>query len=929
MTPERRRLGRTALLAAVTIAIVAIAERVGVLEPLERHLYDRRVRGYQRFMPEPTDRLVHVDIDDAAIDEIGRLPWSRWKLAVVTDVLREAGAGQIGLDLLLSEREGEASVGGPDAVLAGSIERAANVVMPLSLAIHERRPPLFDRMVRLLEQDPAMSRPDCLAAVAASDEGGADIEASRLFHPALREGLRRRIERELGRGAAGPDDLRKRLLPALSAIVTHSARLTEIARQYERALSMRRLRELGRPWAPSADGVAVAADAIVPIPPLADAAAATGFVDFLPDADSVLRSVPLWVAFDGDLYPQMGLALACQALGVSMSDVRVEPGRVVIPGGADEGADRVLPVGRRRAGPRGEVVGCLFDVPWRGPVNAWWRMYERPGSEHATHVPVTSLWSIHESAERVATNLATLDDALLWALSRLDPPRFKALQADPPPAADLAARETLSRICLEQMATLGFLQVEQFDPADLEAEERELLLTIGHLRLLPAELRRQAADLEARRAALRGRVQGRAVIVGLVATGAIVDVVPTPLHMRCPGAVVHGAIFDAVMTGESWRRAPRWVGPALVVLLGLLGTVAVGSLAPLGATVMALVLGIAWWLLNAVLLFDRANLIVPAAGPLVVVALVWAVGTLHRFVAERIERARITGRFRSYVDPALVEFVVEHPEQARFDGAVRELTVVFTDLAGFTTLSESLRERTVPLLNEYMGRMVPVIRQRGGYVNKFLGDGIMFFFGAPRANAEHARDALLTALDMQTELADFNRWLAGRELPSVKMRVGISSGNMVVGDAGSSDASDYTVIGDAVNLSARLESANKATGTWILINDRAAMLAWDQFLLRPIGRLQVVGKRQGVMTYEPLVPLACADDAQRRLVELTDAMVSAYIRGRFQACTAAAGHLEAACGPSPLTQLYRRVSAAMDGAPPGPDFVGQIVLEEK
>ena len=178
-------------------------------------------------------------------------------------------------------------------------------------------------------------------------------------------------------------------------------------------------------------------------------------------------------------------------------------------------------------------------------------------------------------------------------------------------------------------------------------------------------------------------------------------------------------------------------------------------------------------------------------------------------------------------------------------------------------------------------------------------------------------------------MAEFNQWLEAKSLPPVRMRVGISSGNMVVGDAGSADASDYTVLGDAVNLGSRLESANKATGTAILLNARVALFIEDVFLLRPVGRLQVVGKTQGIMTFEPLCTQADADDDRRRLVDMTNEMVNAYIVGEFEKCVAAAREMEAAFGESKLSSLYNDVSQRFLEEPPGPEFLGQIVLEEK
>jgi len=161
------------------------------------------------------------------------------------------------------------------------------------------------------------------------------------------------------------------------------------------------------------------------------------------------------------------------------------------------------------------------------------------------------------------------------------------------------------------------------------------------------------------------------------------------------------------------------------------------------------------------------------------------------------------------------------------------------------------------------------------------------------------------------------------------VRAGISAGNMVVGDAGAEDTHDYTVLGDAVNLGARLEPANKVFGTLILTNARARELCGERILFRPIGRIQVMGKSEGVMTYEPLALAEKATDQHKKLAELTSEVVNSFMAGNFQACLEGIGRLEVAFGGSKLANLYRKLCEQYlkEGAPAG--FDGQIILSEK
>jgi adenylate cyclase len=371
----------------------------------------------------------------------------------------------------------------------------------------------------------------------------------------------------------------------------------------------------------------------------------------------------------------------------------------------------------------------------------------------------------------------------------------------------------------------------------------------------------------------------------------------------------------------------------VTTLIGGLATIIVSLLPPWRALLLTLLLTGGYLAVNGILVFDYGDRILGVAAPVTAAGLVWGGLTLARSISEAAERSRITKRFRSYVDPALVDYVIEHPE-VRLDGQEKEMTVVFTDLAGFTTLSEALREKTVPLLNEYMGLMVPIIHANRGLRNKFLGDGIMFFFSAPRDNPRHARDAVATVLQMQDSMKRFNEGLAARGLPPVSMRAGISSGKMVVGDAGSLDdrfrANDYTVLGDVVNLGARLESANKATGTKMLLNDRARdLIDLEEFLVRPIGKLQVVGKTEGVMTFEPLCRRKEATEEQLKLAEMTTRVVDLFRDGQFQACMDAAIEMQLTFGEGKLARLYIELCNQYLVEPPTNGWDGQIVLFEK
>ena len=943
MTRTERKLSvQTTIIGAVLTAVVTLAHVLGWLTPLNNWLYDRRVRHCQFFAAPPTDKLIHIDIDDRSLQAKGRWPWPRTYLAQIIEQLQRAGAKVIGLDMIFSESQQPEYRPGDDEKslvkinhdeqLAQAVARHGNVLIPLSLT---HNPNYLTKdyqraMVEVFYDDLEITGEQLAKRLQRDiDRKNLKQQVFNRFLELRREAMHVLIDRELGRRKWHRDQLRQLLLPHTDTTLVNSPLLNQFDEVYEQVRSIRLLRRFARPATTTTTRPLSASSPLPPIAKFSAVAGMTGFVDYLPYDDGVVRSVPLWTEHRGWLFPQMGLAMACAQLGADINQVRIEPHHIVIH--PAHGPSIRVPVRRHRMRGPGTEVDLIFDVPLLGQADRWETMYDWPShQEPKQHMPAAEVFRVRELRDKFIKNNITADGATIFLLNDLDQAKAIHLHENPFAKDDFDSRVPVIKQTLEQLeGQFWFAQIQEMAPQEREEHYTQVLAARDALyKVLSqnAQLKDQVPRAEQR---LSQKVKGKSVLIGWTARGIAADFVPTSLHFKCPGVVIHGAIFNAILTGEMWKTAPLQVGLLLTLGFGILVTLATALISPLRATVASLAIGTGYLAINGIVLFDKYNLNVNVAGPLVAMGIVWSGCTLSRFIIERRERWRVENRFRSYVDPALVDWVVEHPEQSTLEGQLRELTVVFTDLAGFTTLSEQLRERTVPILNDYMQLMVPIIRQHNGYVNKFLGDGIMFFYGAPRGNQNHAIDAVRTSLKMQEAMVGFNRQLVQQDLPSVKMRVGISSGNMVVGDAGSADASDYTVLGDAVNLGSRLESANKATGTSILLNARVALFTEDEFLLRPIGRLQVVGKTQGVMTFEPLCTQDQANDDARQLVNMTNDMVNAYILGQFENCAAVSRKIDATFGESTLTTLYRQASQRFEQDPPGPEFLGQIVLEEK
>ncbi|RKY61678.1 MAG: hypothetical protein DRP95_02550 [Candidatus Latescibacterota bacterium] len=242
-----------------------------------------------------------------------------------------------------------------------------------------------------------------------------------------------------------------------------------------------------------------------------------------------------------------------------------------------------------------------------------------------------------------------------------------------------------------------------------------------------------------------------------------------------------------------------------------------------------------------------------------VVRPLWA-GTLahigafaYRLLTEEREKRRIKEAFQTYVSPAVVEELLTHPEFAGLGGRRTVLTVLFSDLEGFTPISEGMDpEELVAFLNEYLTEMTEVVLGHGGTVDKFEGDAIMAFFGAPLPLPDHPARAVRAALEMQYKMRMLREKWAREGKPQVRMRIGLNTGEVVVGNMGSHKKMDYTVMGDAVNLAARLEGVNKVYRTEILISYATYKAAGD-ILAREIDTVRVKGKAQAVCIYEPLM----------------------------------------------------------------------------
>jgi adenylate cyclase len=353
------------------------------------------------------------------------------------------------------------------------------------------------------------------------------------------------------------------------------------------------------------------------------------------------------------------------------------------------------------------------------------------------------------------------------------------------------------------------------------------------------------------------RLRDRIVVVGATAAG-LHDVFSTPLPGKMPGPEMHATMLDNMLAGRFLSEAPVWAGGALVLAAGVLLGVAAVYLSPWWAAAAAvtaaaaLVGGTTW-------LFAR-GLWTPLVMPLVAAGSATFGGAAYQYFVEGREKRRVKQLFSRYVSKDVYDQLIASPDDARLGGQRRHMTVLFSDIRGFTSVSERGEpEEIVAQLNEYFSRMVPVVFAHRGTIDKFVGDMIMALFGAPLDDPDHADHAVEAALAMTSELAALNRqWMAeGR--PALNIGIGISTGDMVAGNLGSESIMSYTVIGDVVNLGARLESLNKEFGTNVIISEATRQALKGRYDVRALGEVTVKGKSRPVQIHAVVPPAEVRD----------------------------------------------------------------------
>jgi adenylate cyclase len=348
---------------------------------------------------------------------------------------------------------------------------------------------------------------------------------------------------------------------------------------------------------------------------------------------------------------------------------------------------------------------------------------------------------------------------------------------------------------------------------------------------------------------LADRVRGRTIFIGANVRGTF-DRTPFPVGELEPGVLLHWSAWGNLMSGGFVHALPRTLS-LVVAGLAALAVFATGQQRTSLAAPGAIALGLTLLFLGGAYLAVEAGQFFAPSTPTVASILTLLAVAADSFWTEQKRKREIQGMFSSYVAPEVVELLMRDPKAIQLGGERRDATVLFSDLVGFTELSETLRpDALLSTVNAYLHVMSSCMLQHGAYIDKYIGDAIMAVFGVPLPVSNDALAACHAALAAQAALVRLNESNANRGLPELQMRTGINTGSMIVGNLGCDRKKNYTVLGDSVNLASRLEAANKEFGTWILLGPQTAAMVSHQLAIRPLTRLQVKGKKEAVEVYE-------------------------------------------------------------------------------
>lgn len=834
-----------------TLAVTG-AYRLGGLDWLESKTLDLRYL-HTNSMPEaPNIRC--IDIDDEALEIVGRWPWSRDIQAGLIDLLAELGAKSILIDINWVE---------PELPFHPAPDAPETVANPLAAQFdsEDTRYPDMELSAALRRADNAF-----LAVLFQSrrEEGEISTAAQSALHARVRDWLTMNKP-----DPAELDSWWPKIYDAFfpdKPIENQTRDQAELwaALLYVLGVDATLRGDFVAPQ--SVRGALEPVDEITPVHyRIARAGRGFGFVVFRDDADGVVRHQVVLTQHRGRVLPHLALAVACDAVGAGPGDITVR--------------DQTLHI--NRPGIQADPLSIQLDkagrmmIPWVAR-EEWTRHFE-------PHIPAAMLWQVQDRRAQMAINMRNIRDRTELVLVECvtDPDayaellqEFKTLEKKLPrmrlvesPERVDAVRERLAELrrdidAIEREARSALeprLEALSTQPYEVHFKEIEklkwFLSLLGKNEPYESANRELQAEIDELIAWLEPLIRGNICLIGYTAT-ALADMVATPINKQTPGVMTHANIINGILTGHTVRWLSHKSNAALAILLGTLITVLTTWWRPWKGLAFAVLLA-GLWLLIAALMFHQSMLFIAVTPVIGSIAVSYLGISAYYYAFVDRQRRQLSSALGQYTSKTIARQVAENPELCR-RAETREVTAMFTDLKGFTSISERIgAERTQRVLNICLGEFTEVMLRYEAMVNKFIGDGIFAFWNPViYPQPDHALLTCETAVELLVALKSLIRKqlsTGGDEVfAELVLRIGVATGNAVVGPCGSEQKWDYTCIGDSVNVAARLESANKFYGTLILISGATHDAVADRFEFRALGGVMVKGKQQAVPIYELL-----------------------------------------------------------------------------
>lgn len=490
---------------------------------------------------------------------------------------------------------------------------------------------------------------------------------------------------------------------------------------------------------------------------------------------------------------------------------------------------------------------------------------------------------------------------------------------DPPVSLRFEPPDARGSLNLEQL-TLGALAVPVDEQVAAYVPYRGPFRTFRYISV--TDVLHERADAAA--------LEQAVVLLGTSAAG-LLDLRTTPVGRAYPGVEVHASLVSGMLDRRIRQKAPYYAGieTVMLALIALLMATVFPRLAPMAGAALALalgavVLGLGW------VLWDGALFIMPLGVPLLFTAVLFTVQVLYGYFVESRRARDISRMFGEYVPPEIVSEMAERGGSVSMDGEEREMTVLFSDVRGFTSISEKLDARELSeLMNQFLTPLTRVIQKHRGTIDKYMGDAIMAFWGAPLPDPGHAANALQAGMEMIKAVRGLDEAFARRGWPPLAIGVGLNTGVMRVGNMGSEFRRAYTVMGDAVNVGSRIEGLTKEYGVSVICSQTTRKQAPADWAFRELDRVCVKGKKEPVTIYEPLGPKEALDPALRQDLARHRGAIGLYRAQAWDQAEAEFFSLSRSGRPHPVYELFLQRIAYLRRNPPGAEWDGAFAFTHK